>query len=143
MSYCTILILNYLILHFLMLDCIKVDTIWCCIFSCCTILILHYLMLHYLISNILFFNGALFNVGYLLLHYFNRSNRYLIFWYLVWVFGRSNCAKFQIAFPYRNWFKNIFKVLWQSRTMKKNVVEQYRSGRYNNKYKLINELIKI
>ena len=40
------------------------------------------------------------------------------FWYLVQVFGRSNCAKSQIAFLYRNWLKKLFKVLRQIVTMK-------------------------
>ena len=40
------------------------------------------------------------------------------FWYLVWVFGRSDYAKHQIVFPYRIWLKNLIKVLWQIATMK-------------------------
>ena len=40
------------------------------------------------------------------------------FWYLVQVFGRSNCAKSQIAFLYRNWVKKLFNVLRQIVTMK-------------------------
>ena len=36
------------------------------------------------------------------------SNIYLIFCYLVWIFGKSACAKFQVAFPYG--LKKFFKV---------------------------------
>ena len=43
-----------------------------------------------------------------------RSVRYLTFWYLVCVFGRINCVKAQIVFPYWNWLKKLLKVLRQT-----------------------------
>ena len=46
------------------------------------------------------------------------SDRYLIFWYLVSVFGRGNCGDFQFAFPYSNLLIKLFKVWRQIRTMK-------------------------
>ena len=42
---------------------------------------------------------------------------FLIFHYLVWVFRRSNCAKFKIVVPYRNLHTKLFKVLQQIVTM--------------------------
>ena len=47
-----------------------------------------------------------------------RSYRYLVFWYLVWLFGKSDCAKFQIVFSNRNWLKKLFKELRQITTIK-------------------------
>ena len=44
-------------------------------------------------------------------------DRCLIFLYLEWVFGKSNCEEFQIAFPYRNGLTKFFKGLQQIATM--------------------------
>ena len=44
-------------------------------------------------------------------------DRCLIFLYLEWVFGKSNCEEFQIAFPYRNGLTKFFKGLRQIATM--------------------------
>ena len=32
----------------------------------------------------------------------------MLFWHLLCVVGRSDCAKLQIVFPYRNWLRKLF-----------------------------------
>ena len=55
------------------------------------------------------------------------------FWYLVWVFGRGNCAKFQIAFPCRNWLKNFLRYCNKLRQWNKQTVsEHYHLVLHNN-----------
>ena len=59
---------------------------------------------------------------------------WFFFWYLVWVFGRSDCAKFQIAFPCSKWVKKSFLRYCDNLRQwnKQIVVEHYRSVRQNN-----------
>ena len=57
----------------------------------------------------------------------------LICWYLVCVFVKSNCTKFQIAFPYRNWLLSFLRYRDKLRQRnKQTVVEHYLSVLHNN-----------